>query len=91
MKTYNTNEICQLCDVSRKQLRYYEERGMLSAVPRYKDNNYRYYTHQHICEIVAAKALKISICRSVKSRISYMGGISAVFRCLLKKDGCRQG
>ena len=33
MGQYNTNEICQLCGVSRKQLRYYEERGILSAVP----------------------------------------------------------
>ncbi|MEM5779690.1 MAG: MerR family transcriptional regulator [Lawsonibacter sp.] len=58
MKTYNTNEICRLCGVSRKQLRYYEERGILGAVPRQCGNNYRYYTHEHIYEIVAAKALK---------------------------------
>ena len=58
MRTYNTNEICQMCGVSRKQLRYYEERGILSTVPRQSSNNYRYYTHEHIYEIVAAKALK---------------------------------
>lgn len=58
MRTYNTNEICQMCGVSRKQLRYYEERGILSAVPRQSGNNYRYYSHEHIYEIVAAKALK---------------------------------
>ncbi len=58
MRTYNTNEICQLCGVSRKQLRYYEERGILSQVPRQRGNNYRYYTHEHIYEIVAAKALR---------------------------------
>lgn len=58
MKTYSTNEICRLCDVSRKQLRYYEERGLLNEVPRQDGNNYRYYTHEHIYEIVAEKALK---------------------------------
>lgn len=55
---YSTNRICQLCGVSRKQLRYYEERGILSPVPRHGGNNYRYYTQDHIYEIVAAKALK---------------------------------
>lgn len=55
---YGTEEICQLCGVSRKQLRYYEERGILSAVSRHESNNYRYYTQEHIYEIVAAKALK---------------------------------
>lgn len=58
MRTYSTNEICKLCDVSRKQLRYYEERGLLSSVPRDEGNNYRYYTSEHIYEIVAAKALR---------------------------------
>ncbi|MGP1349113.1 MAG: MerR family transcriptional regulator [Stomatobaculum sp.] len=58
MGQYNTNEICRLCGVSRKQLRYYEERGILSAVPRQSGNNYRTYTHEHIYEIVAAKALR---------------------------------
>jgi len=58
MNTYSVNEICKLCEVTRKQLRYYEERGILSEVPRDANNNYRYYTQDHICEIVAAKALK---------------------------------
>lgn len=58
VNTYSTDQICQLCGVSRKQLRYYEERGILSTVPRHGGNNYRYYTQEHIYEIVAAKALK---------------------------------
>ena len=56
MQTFSTNEICELCQVSRKQLRYYEEKGLLSQVPRHSGNNYRYFTHEHIYEIVAAKA-----------------------------------
>lgn len=58
MNQYSTNKLCQLCGVSRKQLRYYEERGILSDVPRSDGNNYRYYTQEHIYEIVAAKGLK---------------------------------
>ena len=58
MNVYSVNDICKLCGVTRKQLRYYEERGILSEVPRDAGNNYRYYTQEHIYEIVAAKALK---------------------------------
>lgn len=47
-----------MCGVSRKQLRYYEERGILSEVPRNEENNYRYYTQEHIYQIVAAKTLR---------------------------------
>lgn len=58
MKNYSPNEICKLCHVSRKQLRYYEGHGLLSPVPRNDANNYRYYTQQHLNAIVAAKALR---------------------------------
>lgn len=86
MKTFNTNEICQLCGVSRKQLRYYEERGMLSAVPRCRDNNYRYYTHEHICEIVAAKALKnIDMSLNEMKDIIYGRNISSIQLSIEKK------
>ena len=58
MKTYTTSEFCKLCGVSRKQLRYYEERGILSNVGRDENNNYRVYSMEHIYEVVAAKALR---------------------------------
>lgn len=57
-KIYTTNEICELCDISRKQLRYYEERGMLTGVLRNESNNYRYFTIEHVKQIIAAKELK---------------------------------
>lgn len=57
-KIYSTNEICKLCDISRKRLRYYEERGMLAGVLRNENNNYRFYTIEHIKQIIAAKELK---------------------------------
>lgn len=58
MKIYSSSEICKICDVSRKQLRYYEERGMLSNVMRNENNNYRFYTAEHIKQIMAANELK---------------------------------
>lgn len=86
MKTFNTNEICNLCGVSRKQLRYYEERGMLSEVPRCDDNNYRYYTHEHICEIVAAKALKnIDMSLSEMKDIVYGRNVGSIQMSIEKK------
>lgn len=86
MKKFNTNEICNLCGVSRKQLRYYEERGMLSAVPRCDDNNYRYYTHEHICEVVAAKALKnIDMSLSEMKDIVYGRNVGSIQMSIEKK------
>lgn len=59
---------------------------MLSAVPRYKDNNYRYYTHQHICEIVAAKALKnIDMSLSEIKDIIYGRNIGSIQMSIEKK------
>lgn len=86
MKTFNTKEVCHLCDVSRKQLRYYEERGMLSTVPRCDDNNYRYYTHEHICGIVAAKALRnIDMSLSEMKDIVYGRNIRSIQMSIEKK------
>lgn len=57
-RIYSINEICKLCNVTRKQLRYYEERGLLTDVYRNNENNYRYYSWQNIHEILVAKELK---------------------------------
>ena len=72
-KYYSTNEICTLCNTSRKQLRYYEECGLLGDVPREDGNNYRYYTAEHIYKIVAAKGLK-SIEMPISDVKDVMGG-----------------
>lgn len=69
-KIYSTSEICNLCNTSRKQLRYYEECGILGDVPRESRNNYRYYTAEHIYKIVAAKGLK-----SIEMPMSDMKGV----------------
>lgn len=50
-KHYLSNEVSRLCNLSRKQLRYYEKRGLISQVPRNIENNYRYYTQEHITQL----------------------------------------
>lgn len=57
-KKYTTGEIARICNVTKKQLRYYEENDILS--PKYKDENtkYRYYSESQIEEILMIKDLK---------------------------------
>lgn len=50
-KTYLINEVSQFCHLSRKQILYYEERGLISPVERNPENNYRYYTQKHISQL----------------------------------------
>lgn len=46
-KKYSVKETCELCNLSRIQLRYYEDQGLLQNV--YRDtNNYRLYTKEQI-------------------------------------------
>ena len=44
---YYVKEICALCNLTRRQLLYCEDIGMLDKVPR-DSNGYRYYTRDHI-------------------------------------------
>ena len=57
-KKYITKDVNELCNVSRKQLRYYEIRGLLDHVSRNSENNYRYYTVYDILEILSIKEFK---------------------------------
>ena len=57
IKEYSTNEMCKLCNVTRKQLVYYEDRGLLNNVMR-KENNYRYYSEINVEEVLIIKELK---------------------------------
>ncbi|MCD8077408.1 MAG: MerR family transcriptional regulator [Lachnospiraceae bacterium] len=91
MKFYSTNEICKLCGVSRKQLRYYEEQGILSTVPRQDENNYRYYTYEHIYEIVAAKGLKnIDMSLAKMKDVIYGKDIESIHQSLQEQLGAAQ-
>lgn len=45
---YLIKDVMKLCDMSRKQILYYEEKGLLVDVERDARNNYRYYNQRHI-------------------------------------------
>lgn len=49
------NEVLKLCNISRKQLHYYEKKGLITNVPRNPENNYRYYTQTHITQLFIVK------------------------------------
>lgn len=86
MERFSTNKVCQMCNVSRKQLRYYEEHGLLSPVPRNDANNYRYYTQQHLCAIVAAKALRnIDMSLTEMKDIIYGRNVEAIQKSIQKQ------
>lgn len=49
-KLYSVKEVLELCHVTRKQLLYYEEKGLITAV-RDENNNYRYYTEHEMFKV----------------------------------------
>ena len=55
---YSIGEIAKICNVTKKQLRYYDEKDIVS--PFYKDEQtgYRYYSETQIEEILLIKELK---------------------------------
>ena len=57
-KTFSTSEICQICNLSRKKLRYYEEKGLLKDILRDDNNNYRRYTTKDINNILIIRNLQ---------------------------------
>lgn len=58
VKKYTVGQIADLCDISKKQLRYYDQIGLL--VPEYRDvmTSYRYYTDNQIEEVLLIKELR---------------------------------
>ncbi len=57
-KLYSVNDISSICNLSRRQLRYYEERGLITNVVRDSKNNYRYYTEEHVATLSVIKGLR---------------------------------
>ena len=44
---YSIGELSQLCNVSKKALRFYDKIGLISSL-RHDYNNYRMYTHDEL-------------------------------------------
>ncbi len=60
IRTFTINEICKICNTTRKQLLYYEEKGLLKDVQRDSGNNYRRYTEKNIQDIIMIKDLRLN-------------------------------
>ena len=48
MKTYTIGEMAKICGISARQLRYYDQIGVIRPNYRNPDNGYRYYTEDQI-------------------------------------------
>ena len=56
-KTYSIGEMSRICNVSKKALRFYDEKGLISSL-RHDCNNYRVYTHDEMLMVLVLKYYK---------------------------------
>ena len=54
---YSIGELSQICNVSKKALRFYDEKGLISSL-RHDCNNYRVYTHDEMLNVLVLKYYK---------------------------------
>ena len=57
-KTYTIGKMAEICNISKKQLRYYDQNQILSPQHRNPETNYRLYTENQIEEILLLQELK---------------------------------
>ena len=55
---YTVGEMANLCNVTAKQLRYYDQQGLLRPAHRDERNGYRYYDHSQIEEVLLLNNLR---------------------------------
>ena len=81
-----------LCDVTRKQLLYYEKKGFLKDVERDEENNYRYYSQLNINQLFIMKEyLSMGYSLSDIYDISMRGDVATMRRCIdSRMDSARE-
>ncbi|MDL2253923.1 MerR family transcriptional regulator [Ruminococcaceae bacterium OttesenSCG-928-I18] len=57
-KMYSIGQLAEMSNASVKQLRYLDEKGILVPKMRNKENNYRYYEHDQLNQLVIIKTLR---------------------------------
>lgn len=57
-KLYSIGDMAKICNISARQLRYYDETGVVRPSYRNPDNGYRYYTEEQISHLVFLSELK---------------------------------
>ena len=55
---YTVGEMANLCNVTAKQLRYYDQQGLLKPAYRDRQNGYRYYEDSQIEEVLLLSSLE---------------------------------
>ncbi len=81
-KQYSIGEISKLCNVSKKALRFYEKKGLLSSL-RQDYNNYRAYTQEELLRLPVLKYYKQMGFRLEEMRAFVSGGGGAAYPALL--------
>ncbi len=80
---YRAKEVMDLCDVTRKQLLYYEKKGFLKDVVRDEENNYRYYSQRNINQLFIMKEyLSMGYSLTDIYDISMRGDVATMRRCI---------
>ena len=57
-KTYTIGDISEVCNVSVKTLRYYDDIGLLKPSRRDSETNYRYYSKEQMLKLFTIRKLK---------------------------------
>ena len=55
---YTIGQMAQLCDITTKQLRHYDDKEILCPAVKDENTGYRYYTYEQIEEILLIKELR---------------------------------
>lgn len=85
-KEYKIQDVMKFCDMSRKQLLYYEEKGLLTGVHRDCNNNYRWYDQSHINRLfIIREYLSMGYSLNDISKILINGDIPTMDDCINRR------
>jgi DNA-binding transcriptional MerR regulator len=56
---YNIGDVCQICGISIRALRYYDKKGIFVPSLRDASSHYRYYSEEQILEALAIREMKL--------------------------------
>lgn len=55
---YTIGQMAELCNISAKQLRYYDKKQVIVPAIRDENNNYRLYSHEQISDVLMVRDLR---------------------------------
>lgn len=57
-KLFTIGELEKICGISKRTLRFYDQKGLIVPDTRNEQNNYRYYTEKNILDAIIVKELR---------------------------------